>query len=373
MVAVAAWIVGPVLLIVIGRMLLDRWPLLVMWATASVVPMLTMLAASLLAYAALRGGRLPAMACAAAGVIACGAALGLFAALMAAILLLPASVFSVYSYERKLPFWRSVAVCAGMLLGGGLLWLWMLNALNGGDMVSALRALLEPLVHALPAPETDATLKWLANMGMVRMPESALPAVQAGAAALDEPIRQELIKQFLFSSENLLRQALPTQVLQGAVFGGVLSVAWPRRVAARFATSMDPAPMPPFHEWFIPWHLFGPLALTVVGAFLLVFLSGAWPVFNLSSLLWAGGTAVMALQGGALLTFWMRRRGLRAPLRMAAVIALLYAFQYRQLHALQYALPVLGIVDQFRNPRTLRKPPKNHPYNPFKRDEEGDV
>ncbi|MCL2545484.1 MAG: DUF2232 domain-containing protein [Clostridia bacterium] len=361
MVAVAAWVLGSLLLVTAGRMLMDMMPLLAL-STASVLPMLAMLLPSLLAYIALRAGRLAAMACAAAGIVVCGAALGVYAALLATMTLVPAAAFSVYSYERKLPFWLSVGVSAGLLLGAGILALWMLNALSGGDVVTALRALLDPLVHSAPAPETDATLKGLAGMGLVRMPESALPAMQAGAAALDEPIREELIKQFLFSSENLLRKALPSQILQGSIFGGVLSVAWPRRVAARYATQMEPAPLPPFHEWYIPARLFRPVALTVLGAGLLMLLSGARSMISLVDVLWAGGGAVMALQGGALLAFLMRKGGIRAPLRMAAVVALLVL--------LQRALFLLGFADQFLNTRALRKPPHDQLLN--KRDEEGD-
>ena len=359
--AVAAWVLGSLLAVGTGRVLMDVTPLLVLTA-AGALPMFALLAPALLAYVALRAGRLPAMVCAAAGIASCGGALGPYGALAAAVALAPASVFAVYSYDRKLLFWRSVSVCAGLLLGGGTLVLWILNALNGGDMIAALRALLDPLVQGAPSPETDATLKWLASMGLVRMPESALPAVQAGAAALDEPVRQELIKQFLFTSESLLRQALPNQIFQGAIYGGVLSVAWPRRVAARYAAEMERAPMPPFHEWFIPTRLFRPAALTVLAAGLLMFFAGTQATVSLVHVLWAGGSAVIALQGGALLAFLMRKSGVRAPLRMVAVIALLYL--------LQFALLLLGFADQFLDPRMLRTPPHDHLYD--KRDEEED-
>ena len=359
MVAMAAWLLGALSILAMGRVLMDTMPLLGLTA-AGALPMLAMLAPSLLAYMALRAGRLPAIACVAAGIVVCGVALGSYAALAAAMVLVPVFVFAVYSYERKLPFWLSVGVCAGLLLSGGILVLWMLNALNGGDMVTALRALLEPLVHNMPAPETDATLKWLANLGLVRMPESALPAMQAGAAALDEPIRQELIKQFMFDSENLLRRALPNRILQGAIYGGVLSVAWPRRVAARYATEMDRAPLPPFHEWHVPMGLFRHVGLAVLGITFLMFMSGAQAMISLVSVLLAGVGAVMALQGGAVLAFLMRKRGIRAPLRMAVVVALLGLFQFALLNVFQYTLLLLGFADQFRDPRLLRKSSHDH-------------
>lgn len=361
MIAMTAWVLAPILAIGTGRAIIDMTPLLVL-TTAGALPMLAMLAPALLPYVALRAGRLPAMVCAAVCVAVCGAAMGPYAALAVTIVLVPAAAFAIYSYERKLPFWQSVIVCVTLLLAGGTLVLWLLNALNSGDMVAALRALLDTLVQNAPAPETDATLKWLAGMGLVRMPESALPAVQAGAAALDEPIRQELIKQFLFSSERLLRQALPNRLLQGAIFGGVLCVAWPRRVAARYATEMEHAPMPPFHEWFVPTRLFRPVALAIIAAALLMFLAGTQEMISLVSVLWGGGSAVISLQGGALLAFLMRKNGVRAPLRMAAVAALLYL--------LQYALLLLGFADQFLDPRMLRVPPQDHLFD--KRDEEGD-
>jgi len=359
MVAMAAWLSGALLIVAMGRMLMAAMPLLALTA-AGALPTLAMLAPSLLAFVALRAGRLPAIACAAVGIVVCGVALGSYAALAAAMVLVPACAFSVYSYERKLPFWLSVGVCAGLLLGGGILVLWMLNALNGGDMVTALRTLLDPLVQNIPAPETDATLKWLANRGLVRMPEAALPAMQAGAAALDEPIRQELIKQFLFDSENLLRQALPNRILQGAIYGGVLGIASPRRVAARYAVEMDRAPLPPFHEWHIPMPWFRPVALAVLGITFLMFVSGARAMISLVVVLFAGAGAVMALQGGALLAFLLRKNGLRAPVRMAVVIALLILYQFALLGIFQYTLLLLGFVDQFRDPRLLRKSSHEH-------------
>jgi len=359
MIAVSAWILGLLLIAEMSQTLKETMPLLVMWI-ASALPLLAMLLPALLAYVALRAGRLPALVCTAAGVLVCGIVLSTNAALLASLLLVPSAAFSVYSYERKLPFWQSVGVNTAMLLGTGILMLWILNSMSGGDAIVTLRALLDPLVR--DAPETDRTLLWLASMGYVRIPDVVLPGMQLGPAALDGPVREELIKQFMFSSESLLRQSLPNQVLRGVIYSGVLSVAWPRRVAARHANEMEPAPMPPLHEWYIPIRLFRPLVFTVLGAGLLMFLSGSRAMVNLVNVLWSGVSAVIALQGGALLAFMMRKGGVRASLRMAAVVALLYV--------LNYVMVLLGFADQFFNSRMLRKPPGDHPFH--KRDEEGE-
>jgi hypothetical protein len=350
LVAVIAWALGLMMSVNISRTIANTMPLLVLMAIGA-LPVLVMLSPALLAYIALRAGRFPAVVCLAAGISACGAAAGASAAFMAALLLLPPLVFSVYSYERKLPFWQSAAGCAGMQLGAGIVILWMLNAMNGGDMVTALRAALDSLTRSVPAPETDALLKMLASVGFVRFPDTVLPAVQSGTVALDVPVRNEMIKQFLFTTESLLRQSMPGQILQGAIYGGVLSVAWPRRVASRYATVMELAPFPPFHEWHIPARFFKFAMYTLLGAGLLMFLSGEQALISLVNVLWAGLTAAAALQGGALLAFMMRKGGLRASLRIAVTVAALCL--------LNYVLVLLGFADQLFNSRMLRKPPDN--------------
>ena len=352
LVAVTGWVLGMTLAAATGRALSGAMPLLVL-PLASLLPMLSMLIPALLAYIAVRAGRLPAMLCAAAGGVIAASMLGPYAAVAAAPV--PAAVFAVYSFERKHPFWHSVGACAGILLLAGMAALAMVNALNGGDAVTALRGLLEPLAYG--SRETDRSLLWLASMGFVRLPDSVLPGMQLGSAAvLDGPMREEVIKQFLFASESLLRQTLPSQILQGAIYGGLLCVVWPRRTAARYANETELAPLPPFHKWHIPARLFQPMVFTLLAAGLLMLLSGAQAMVNLVNVLWTGVRTVLALQGGALLMFLMRKSGVRSPFRTAIVIAMLYLFSF--------ALLLLGFADQAFNPRALRIPPND------KRDEE---
>lgn len=356
LVALAAWICAALLAANMVHTLPGSMPLLVMPLINS-VSVLAMLMSALLAYIAVRSGRVPAILCALSSVAVCALTVGGYAALALGLIQLPAAVFAVYCYERKRPFWPSVGICVGMELAAGMIVLAMANALNGGDAVTALRDMLEPLVRV--APETDRTLLWLASMGVVRLPDVALPGIQLGSTVvLAEPVREELIKQFQFAMESLLRQSLPIRILEGAIWGGLLCVAWPRRIAARYATEMEIAPLPPFHDWHIPSRLFRPMIISLIAVWLLVFVSGEQAIASVADVLWAGVSTVVALQGGALLSSLMRKSGVRARNRVVIVIALLLL--------LNFSLVLLGFADQMFNPRMLRKPSHD------KRDEEED-
>lgn len=344
--ALAAWTAGFALMVYTGRSAIDTAPLLVLFF-CTVLPALLLFSPVLLPYIALRAGRVTAIACAVSGLLISALYGHLYLAAAVALTQLPVAIFSVYSYERKLPFWRSVGISCGILLTAGMLVLGGINLLYGGDAITALRNLLEPLVRS--APDTDQSLLWLAQIGFVNLPDSVLPGIQVSSAVkLDEVIREELIKQFMFTSESTLRLALPSQILQSAILSGLLCVTVPRKVATKFATQMDTAPMPAYHEWYIPANLFKPMALTVVAVGVLMLLSGSQAMIDLFNLLWAGIGTVIALQGGALLAFLMRKSGIRSGQRILLVAALMVL--------LNFLLIMLGFADQFLNPRMLRKP-----------------
>ena len=308
-----------------------------------VLPLLALLLSVPLAYIAFRAGRVSALFCAVAAVCLWGARTGPYAGLMAALILLPVPVYSMYSYDCKAPFWPSVGVCAGMLLIAGIAALIAANALTGGDVVAALRDYVEALLRT--EPDADRVLLWLAGAGIVQMPEAAVSGIQLGnIILLPATVREELIKQALFTVEGYMRQSLPSQILQGAMLGGVLSVAWPRRVAARRATEMELAPRAPFHLWHIPKALSKPLMLTLLGAWLLA--SWSESLTSLFRLIWVGASLLFSLQGGAFLAFMMRKGGARPVVRGGAVCLLFLLFPF--------VLLIMGCADQLFNPRKLR-------------------
>jgi hypothetical protein len=322
-------------------------------AMIGITPMWALLLPAALAYIAQRAGRATALLCAALGISLWGQRLGLPAAALAALILLPAPAWAVYCDERKAPFWQSIGVCAGLLLLGGMAALAAANALAGGDVVAAMLRNLEALLQT--GPENDSWLLMMAGTGLVRVPDTVLGSQLGGALVLSDAVREELIKQVLFTAEAWLRETTSGQILQGALLGGVLCVAWPRRWVARHATEADQplAPRVAFHQWCLPPAVTRPLILTLLGAWLLTFLTGAPPLIRLFSVLWAGVSLVLALQGGALLAFLMRKSGARPGARVVVVCVVFVLFQF--------ALILLGCADQLFNPRMLRSAsPKRH-------------
>ncbi len=355
-VALSAWTAAMAAIVIAYRTLPSTMPIIA-FLLVGLLPALALMSPALLAYIALRAGRVTAIACAAVSAALCALYIHPYVALALALIQLPAAVFAVYSYERARPFWPSVAICVGIPLVSGMAALIAANALAGGDAIAWLSDTLDPLVRS--SAETDRLLLVLASMGYVRLPESVVPGIQLGSAVvLDAPVRDELIKQFLFFAESLLRQGLAGVILQSAILGGLLCAAWPRRVAARYATQMATAPMPPFHEWFVPMQIFIPMMGTVLALGLLMLLSGAQAMIDIFYLFWAGVSVVMALQGGALLVFIMRRGGAKPATRVSAVIALMVLANFMLL--------ALGFADQLFNLRMMRKPTND------KRDEEDD-
>lgn len=319
------------------------------------MPFLALLLPAALTYIAFLAGRITALGCAASGIVLAAILGGTYWGLGAALVLLPVPVYSVYTYERKLPFWQSVGVCVGLLIVSAMGLLLLANALCGGDIAGALRAQLEAALRQ--SPQLDYILVSLANIGFVRIPEETFLASQLeGLLALPSALREELLKQFLLYVESLVRQTMANQVLQGAMLGGLLSVYGSRRVAAKRTMQMELAPVTPFHQWHIPHRPGWALILTALIIGMLPMFSSAPETAAVSDLLWGGTSLVLALQGGSLLAFMMRRGGMRVGTRTAVVILLLVLFQF--------LLVLAGCVDQLSNPRKLRPP------MPGRRDEE---
>lgn len=316
-------------------------------ALIGVAPFLALLLPAMLTYVAFSAGRVTALACAALGIVLAAVFGGTYLGLGAAMILLPVPICAVYTYEKKMPFWQSVGVCFGLLIASAMGLLLMGNTLCGGDIAGVLRGQLESVLRQ--SPDLDNILVNLANMGFVRIPEEAFWGGQLeGLIALPGALREELLKQFLFYIESLVRQTMATQILQGSMLGGVLAVYSSRRVAAKRATQMDLAPVTPFHEWHIPHRPGWALMLTALIIGMLSMFSSAPETAAVSDLLWAGASLILALQGGALLAFMMRRSGMRAGSRMAVVILLMVLFQF--------VLVMAGCLDQLSNPRKLRPP-----------------
>ena len=310
-------------------------------------PLLLLSLPAVISYGAQRAGRITALVCT-------GIALGLAAYISGAtaslglmLVLVPACGYALYSYDRQLPFWPSVGYTVGLLFLGAAACLLLAWRTVGGDIVLVLRNLLETMLRQVP--QLDQLLTTAYAIGVLRLPESMTDGLQAGLATLILPAeaREELLKQFLLMFETNQRLELPAQIVSGALLGGVLCVALPRRVAQRHATEMPLADLPPYHTWAIPHRIGLVLSGTLLAVAALMMLSGSSGIYSAYYVFWAGIRMALIIQGGALLSFTMRKRGTRSGLRMLAVAALFVFFQN--------GLLILGAADQFFDIRKLRK------------------
>ncbi len=312
------------------------------------LPLAALVMPALLCYGALRAGRVTALACV---LLAAATAMSLGGGLAAGaivVLLLPALCYSIYSYDRKLPFWHSALVCACMLLTGAMLCAALATYLAGGDLVGTLRDTLEALLHGMP--QGDALLAALYGNGMLTVPEALTGPLAVGESfAMTPAIREELIKQLLTQVESMQRIQMPMQILSGSMLGGLMCVYLPRRYVIKHANDLDTAPLVPLEKWYLPVRVFMPVisALLVVG--LIALLSDAAAVRQALYVLFAGIDLVLVLQGVAIVSWFMKKRGTRKGWRMVAVIAL-YVMQ---------ALLFIGFADQLFDFRGLRTPPKD--------------
>ncbi|MDR3051539.1 MAG: hypothetical protein LBU67_07435 [Oscillospiraceae bacterium] len=324
--------------------------LVVCWAGGAValVPAVAFLLPATLSLGALWAGRVAALACGALAVAAGYLWGGPAGALAVALVTVPAPLYAVYAHDKKLPFWRSVLICAGALLLAGLLCVYMATRAVGGDLVLALRDTLEKLLGAWP--QSDAFLSALYSAGVLTLPENLAAGLRV-SSLLWPLARAELLKQFLTVFEAGERLAMPAQILTGAMLGGLFAAWLPRRYAATQAGRVPAAPMPPMRQWVLPRRVAvamgGPLLL--LGAAMLM--SGSDALYAAFYVLWAGVRLVFVVQGAALVVFLLAKRSVRPRWRYTLVIALYLLFDN--------ALLLAGIADQLMNIRRLRMPPGN--------------
>lgn len=312
------------------------------------LPSVSLMLPAYLCYSAVRAGRIPAFLCI-LGAALVGLQLGgpMVLCCVLLVLLLPVALVLVMQDQRR-DFWQSVGWAVGTLFAAGIAVVLIAWMQVGGDLVLAMRNLLEQKLKA--SPHTDQYLYTCYQAGLLSLPEGMEPVRQlAGFYRFNPVARQQLMRSLLLLFETGMRYQLPTQLVSTAILSGTLCVVLPRWTQRRRMTDVEEAPMPSFSSWALPKRMGQVLAVTllVIGAAMLMG-SGSY-FYGAFVTLWAGVRQVMLLQGASTVSYLMKRTGsMGRGGRMAVVLVLAVFFGG--------LLWVVGCLDQFLDIRKLRLP-----------------
>lgn len=287
---------------------------------------------------------------AAAGALIAWGAMRLFgtSGLMVLAYSLPAGIALLTGIELKLPFFKTVmAVLAAYVLGVLALYLLLQQATGGSIFPYAAQATISGLEQL---PQRDALLYNLWKGGILShgQPSGTQVFIENGRGWTFTPdVLEEFYKQIAFRIEGLLQS-----VFQGLLTSfGIFMAAIGSYIAISLGKTAlpDPCPdlgMPPFSSWYIPRAIGQKLWMLAAGYLLM--LLGTLPVLQLAGgLMFNVFYAVYALQGLALIDHRLSQGRLN-PWLKRLLLALLFVI-------LQPVLVFMGIIDQARDSRGLRK------------------
>lgn len=313
------------------------------------IALLPVLLMMMLGYA----GPVSAVVCCAVTVGLCGALYGAFGALFAAIMFLPILATAVFTLERRMPFFTSAGLCAGVLFVSFGVVIGVVCVLTGSDVVTAITGLLRAVYESL-GELFDPMLAMLSQMGVLSLPDGVTLESIAQGARLSAQERSEMIAMLMYILDVGMRMEIPMQMTTGAIAAGVLGQALLRR---GLLSRGEAVPYPPLRTWRLPSGWGRVLGVTFVGLYLLAQLLP--DRMSVMSYVFGGVfTQVFALQGIAAMCYLLHQRGKKRI--FSALVFVLGYFLIRP------AAMVAGIADQtfdFTHRRAALDTEDN-PYDP---------
>ena len=338
----------------------NRWgwtaALTLLWALAwlfggllFVLPAVALTLPALLGYMGVKAGPVCYAGCAALAVAFMGWLLGAQAALVVALVLLPASAFALIAMDRGIAYAKAAGIGAALLLLCGGLALLLGSAVAGGDLVGGLIGALETLLPHMP--QTDMMLFSMYQNGLFTLPEGMEAVQQAGEyAQLTDAARAELTRSLMLYLDGSLRLAMPAQWVTGSILGGLLLALLPRYAARQRGEAVD---FTPLRSLSLPKGTVRLLGATL-GVLLLLGLTGAGTFASALYVVWEAACLIVSLQGLAVIDFHAHAHGVRRGGRAALIVG---AFVLTNLLGLTLILPGLGLLDEFIGLRGQKKIP----------------
>ena len=296
-------------------------------------------------------GPVSVVCCGAALVGLCGFFYGLTGGVCALMLLVPLLVAATVTVERRMGFFLSVAICAGVMFASMTAILGLIALQAGTDVASALSSLLGYALTSV-GDAADPMLLTLAQAGMISLPAGAGAGI-ADSVHITAEARGEMIAMLVYLMDRSFRLELPMQMTVGSLAAGVLGQAALRRGALSRGIAVA---YPPLRTWRLPsgWG-------RVLGVTLAALVLAAQLTRSLSTMAYVFSgvfTELFALQGVAALCYKLHEAG--KGKRTAALAFALGYFIARPIAT------ILGIADQafdFTHRRALLDTGDN-PYDP---------
>lgn len=256
-------------------------------------------------------------------------------------------------------FWRTAGLMLATYVGSVLLLYVLLQALSGGNMAAGGA---EAAVEGLSAlPQRDYLLYLFTRSNLLRLDEQALGTVfieNGNEWQFTQEALNELMNQVRTRVDLWLRSAVPSLIssmsINLCVGGTAVALHYGVRHAQRLDFALDKQQpqlfkhiQPPvFSSWFIPKH-YGNLLWVLAGFYLISRLGMNPTLFLAGGMMYNVFQAVYVLQGLSLVNNYQKARGTQPRMRGLTIVLLFLA--------VQPVLMMLGLFDQLRDPRKLRK------------------
>ena len=296
----------------------------------------------------------------------------LAASALSALYLLPPLAAWMACVLLKKPFWHTVGIMLVAYIAVVLAIYIMLQAQSGGNM-AAWGA--EAAINGLQTlPERDVLLYLFSRSGFLQLNTDTVGQVfieNGQAWFFTQEALTELYNQVRTRVDLWLRGVVPTLISSMSinlnVAGTAVALYYARRHAQRVSfknnddqlTHLFEHMLPPaFSQWYVP-KKYGSLLWILGGFYLLSRLSRNPTLFLAGGMMYNVFAAVYVLQGLSLVNSFQKARGAQ-PRTRGLTIVLLFMI------ASPFAM-MLGIFDQLRDPRKLRKQTNTDADSPLDR------
>ncbi len=281
------------------------------------------------------------------------------AALSAVYLVVPVAVLMA-GVMLKLSFWRTVGIMLGAYVAVVLVLYVVLQSLAGGNMAAwGAQAAVDGLSGM---PQRDYLLYLFVRSNLLRLDPNGMEAVFIENGTdwqFTQEALTELYNQVRTRVDLWLRSIVPSLIsamsINLAAGGTAVALFYGRRHAQRIDfKDAETQPelfqhiQPPvFSNWFIPKQ-YGNVLWVLAGFYLLSRLGRNPTLFLAGGMMYNVFQAVYVLQGLSLVNNFQKARGTQPRMRGLTIVLMFLA--------VQPILMVLGLFDQLRDPRKLRKP-----------------
>lgn len=279
-------------------------------------------------------------------------------ALSGLYLLAPVSALMVCAF-LKVPFWRTAGIILATYVGTVLLLYVLIQAMLGGNLAATgAQAAVEGMSVM---PQRDYLLYLFMRSNILRLDTQAVGNVfieNGNDWRFSQEALTELFNQVRTRVDLWLRSVVPSLIssmsINLSVGGTAVALYYGRRHARRLDFKLEGPQqqlfehtLPPvFSNWFIPKQ-YGNLLWVLAGFYLISRLGGNPTLFLAGGMMYNVFQAVYVLQGLSLVNSYQKARGTQPRMRGLTMVLLFLVAPP--------ILMVLGLFDQLRDPRKLRK------------------